>query len=326
MSQWFTLDKLTLSYFFIAIAAFVATQLLYGLLSKPVVRRLELNRRMKMILNEGNREDVFVELMKARGLTKTGGYRYPLFRRFNSLIVQSGTTAGLEIIVLMILLFTLAVYGIFIFYLRLEPLLSVPLGLGLGIGLPILFLVRLRARRRRAFSDQLPDALELIARSLKAGHPLPVALTLASREVSDPLGSEFGIMSDEMAYGYSLSRALRNLESRVGQEDLSVLATGIIIQSEVGGNLIELVSSLANLMRDRVKLRRKVRTLTSEGRFSGAALSVLPLLMFLALQIVAPVYYGAVWGKSAVTTSLVIAMVWMLLGNLVIYRMVNFKF
>lgn len=326
MSQWFTLDKLTLSYFFIAIAAFVATQSLYAMLAKPVVRRLELNRRMKMILNEGNREEVFVELMKARGLTKTGGYRYPLFRRFNSLIVQSGTTMGLEFTVLLILLFTLATFSFFAFYLRLELILALPLGLGLGIGLPILFLIRLRARRRRAFAEQLPDALELIARSLKAGHPLPVALTLAAREVSDPLGSEFGIMSDEMAYGHSLSKALRNLESRVGQEDLSVLATGIIIQSEVGGNLIELVSNLANLMRERVKLRRKVRTLTSEGRFSGAALSVLPLLMFLALQIVAPVYYGAVWGRSAVTTSLVIAMVWMLLGNLVIYRMVNFRF
>lgn len=326
MADWIAFNKLTLSYFFIAMAAFVATQSLYALLSKPLVRRLELNRRMKMILNEGNREEVFVELMKARGLTKAGGYRYPLFRRFNSLIVQSGTTLGLEVTVLLILAFTLAMVSFFAFYLRLDHLLSVALGIGAGIGLPFLILIKLRSRRQRAFADQLPDALELIARSLKAGHPLPVALTLAAREVPDPLGSEFGIMSDEMAYGYSLAKALRNLESRVGQEDLSVLATGIIIQSEVGGNLIELVSSLANLMRERVKLRRKVRTLTSEGRFSGAALSVLPFLMFLALQIVAPVYYGAVWGRSAVTTALVIGLVWMMLGNIVIYRMVNFRF
>jgi tight adherence protein B len=123
-----------------------------------------------------------------------------------------------------------------------------------------------------------------------------------------------------------MHRALRNLQVRVGQEDLGVLATGIIIQSEVGGNLIELVTGLSNLLRERVKMRRKVRVLTSEGRTSGYMLSALPIFIFLALNLVSPQYYGEVWEKQSVTISLIAGLIWMLLGNLVIYRMVNFKY
>ena len=196
----------------------------------------------------------------------------------------------------------------------------------IALMLPTLYVRRNRGTRMSDLETQLPDALELIARSLKAGHPLPVALTLAAREIADPLGSEFGIFSDELAYGLPMSKALRNLQVRVGQEDLGVLATGIIIQNEVGGNLIELVSSLSNLLRERVKMRRKVRVLTSEGRMSGAMLSALPIFIFLALNLVSPKFYGEVWDKPIVTVFLVGGFIWMLLGNFVIYRMVNFKY
>ena len=108
--------------------------------------------------------------------------------------------------------------------------------------------------------------------------------------------------------------------------DTMALATGIIIQNEVGGNLIELVSSLSNLLRERVKMRRKVRVLTSEGRMSGAMLSALPIFIFLALNLVSPKFYGEVWDKPIVTVFLVGGFIWMLLGNFVIYRMVNFKY
>ena len=320
------LDRVTLTYFFIALAVFVVTQVVFNLLARPIVGRIELNRRMKMILTTDSRERVFADLMKARGLTSTGAYRYPLMRGFNTLVVQSGTTIGLETIMVIMVALSVLSYGFFALYMRYSVLLALPLGIALGVGGVLLFLLRKRKKRQYKFADQLPDALELIARSLKAGHPLAVALTLSAREIPDPLGSEFGIFSDELAYGFPMNRALRNLQVRVGQEDLGVLATGIIIQSEVGGNLIELVSSLSNLLRERVKMRRKVRVLTSEGRTSGYMLSALPIFIFLALNLVSPKYYGAVWDKPSVTVSLVCGLIWMLLGNLVIYKMVNFKY
>jgi tight adherence protein B len=320
------LDRATLTYFFIALAVFVVTQVAFNLMSKPIVNRIELNRRMKMILSNDNRERVFADLMKARGLTRTGSYRYPLVRGFNTLVVQSGVTIGLEAVVAIMVGITTLTYVFFLLYMHYSVFLALPLSMALGIGGVLVFLMRRRRKRQNKFADQLPDALELIARSLKAGHPLAVALTLAAREIADPLGSEFGIFSDELAYGFPMSRALRNLQVRVGQEDLGVLATGIIIQSEVGGNLIELVGGLSNLLRERVKMRRKVRVLTSEGRASGIMLSILPIFIFLGLNLVSPEYYGAVWDKPSVTVSLVIGVIWMLLGNLVIYRMVNFKY
>ena len=321
-----SLDRVTLSYFFLALAVFVVTQAVYNLLAKPLVNRIEINRRMKLILAEDDRQQVFAELMRSRGLTATGSYRYPLMRGFNTLVAQSGLTLGLETILFLMVLVAAAAAAFFTFYFRLPFTLGLPLSVAVGIGGVILFLIRARKKRQAAFAEQLPDALELIARSLKAGHPLPVALTLAAREMNDPLGSEFGILSDELAYGFSLPRALRNLEARVGQEDLGILATGIIIQSEVGGNLIELTGNLSKLLRERVKMRRKVRTLTSEGRLSGLALSVLPVLIFLALNLITPEYYGKVWGKPSVTFALACGVAWMMLGNYAMYRMVNFKY
>lgn len=320
------LDQITLTYFFVAVAAFVVTQALFNLVARPIVGRMELNRRMKMIMIENSRERVFAELMKARGLTATGSYRYPLVRGFNMLVIQSGLIIGVEVILLIMLLLSGLGTALFMLRYNFGPLLAVPLGLVIGVGGLLLFLMWRRRKRQALFALQLPDALELIARSLKAGHPLPVALTLTAREIADPLGSEFGIFSDELAYGLPMSKALRNLQVRVGQEDLGVLATGIIIQNEVGGNLIELVSSLAKLLRERVKMRRKVRVLTSEGRMSGAMLSALPIFIFLALNLVSPKFYGEVWDKPIVTVCLVVGFIWMLLGNFVIYRMVNFKY
>jgi tight adherence protein B len=320
------LDRITLTYFFVAVAAFVVTQALFNFIARPIVGRMELNRRMKMIMVENSRERVFAELMKARGLTATGSYRYPLVRGFNTLVVQSGLTIGVEVILLIMLLLSGLGTALFMLRYNFGSFLAVPLGVVIGVGGMLLFLMWRRRKRQALFAVQLPDALELIARSLKAGHPLPVALTLAAREIADPLGSEFGIFSDELAYGLPMSKALRNLQVRVGQEDLGVLATGIIIQNEVGGNLIELVSSLSNLLRERVKMRRKVRVLTSEGRMSGAMLSALPIFIFLALNLVSPKFYGEVWDKPIVTVFLVGGFIWMLLGNFVIYRMVNFKY
>lgn len=310
----------------IGLAVFLISQTVYALLSRPLAYRINLNRRMKMVLEQDSRDRVFVELMKARGLTAKGRFRYPTIRRLNRLVVQSGLTIGIEFILGIMLTLSLlsALVMLVVFYL--PWVIAAPAGLAIGVIFPLLYLMRRRNKRRAAFANQLPEALELIARSLRAGHPLQVALSLAAREFPDPLGSEFGILSDEIAYGYTLPQALRNLEARVGQEDLTVLATGIIIQSEVGGNLIELIGNLSTLLRDRVKMRRRVRVLTSEGRFSGYMLSAIPFIVFAALNLISPQFYGDIWGVPVVKVVLTGAVAWMALGNYVIYRMVNFRF
>jgi tight adherence protein B len=165
----------------------------------------------------------------------------------------------------------------------------------------------------------------MIVRSLRAGHPTPIALTMVAREMQDPIGSEFGIVVDEITYGADLETALRNLNVRIGQDDLPLFVTAVAIQGSTGGNLGEILENLSGVIRQRFKMRRKIRALAAEGRASALILSSLPIVMFLIVQITAPNFYASVWDIPLTKQALIAAGVWMGIGNLIMYRLVNFK-
>jgi tight adherence protein B len=162
-------------------------------------------------------------------------------------------------------------------------------------------------------------------RSLRAGHPVPVAISMVARELPDPVGTEFGIVADEITYGADLETAMRNLAYRVGQEDLPLFVTAVAIQGATGGNLSEILENLSAVIRDRFKMRRKVKALAAEGKFSALFLSALPIAIFFMIRYVAPDFYGSVWKYDMTKIGLGMAAGWMLMGNLVMYRMVNFR-
>jgi tight adherence protein B len=165
----------------------------------------------------------------------------------------------------------------------------------------------------------------MIVRSLRAGHPTPIALTMVAREMPDPIGSEFGIVVDEITYGADLETALRNLYFRIGQDDLPLFVTAVAIQGSTGGNLGEILENLSAVIRQRFKMRRKIRALAAEGRASALILSSLPIVMFLIIQLVAPDFYASVWDIPMTKHALLIAGCWMGIGNLIMYRLVNFR-
>ena len=134
--------------------------------------------------------------------------------------------------------------------------------------LPYLVLRFLRGRRQGRFAAQFPDALDMIVRSLRAGHPVPIAINMVSREMTDPIGTEFGIVSDEITYGADLETAMRNLYARLGSDDLPLFVTAVGIQGSTGGNLGEILENLSGVIRQRFKMRRKIRALASEARAS----------------------------------------------------------
>src|SRR5437588_9202327 len=138
------------------------------------------------------------------------------------------------------------------------------------------------------------DARDMIVSSMRAGHHVPIASTVIARELKDPIGSEFGIVADEITYGADLESALRNLYFRLGQDDLPLFVTAVAIQGSTGGNLGEILENLSSVIRDRFKMRRKIRALASEGRASALILSSLPIMMFLIIQFVAPDFYASV--------------------------------
>jgi tight adherence protein B len=149
---------------------------------------------------------------------------------------------------------------------------------------------------------------------------------MVGRELSDPAGSEFGMVLDELTYGLDFETVLRNLYHRVGQEDLGLMVTAVSLQSSTGGNLTEVLGNLARVIRERFKLRRKVRALSAEGRVSAYGLSALPALLFLVLTVIAPGYYGDIWEDPMVKPMLMGAVVWAMVGMFIMYKMVNFKY
>ena len=180
-------------------------------------------------------------------------------------------------------------------------------------------------RRRSKAITQLPDALDVIVRSLRAGHPVPVAIDLVAREMPDPIGSEFGMTGDEITYGTELGIAVQRFADRVGHGDFDMLAATVRLQAHTGGNLAELLANNAAMVRDRQKMRRKIKAASAEGRMSALILNVVPIFLFTAVNLLSPGFYGDVWDNPIIKQGLMAAVVWMILGNMIIRKMINFR-
>jgi tight adherence protein B len=319
----FEFDPIYLIYVCVAAAAVLFVEGIYLLCFSGASYRQNVNRRLKLLKDEPNRENILVQLRRERGLTSGGDYSIG-FEAFNKLLLQSGLTMGVSKLLMVIALGALIAFGA-TYVVRNDIVQALGAGVFCVTILPLLVLHVMRSRRRKAFGAQFPDALDMIVRSLRAGHPVPIAIGLVAREMKDPIGSEFGIVADEITYGADLESALRNLYFRIGQDDLPLFVTAVGIQASTGGNLGEILANLSKVIRERFKMRRKVRALASEGRASAMILSSLPLLLMLIIHVVAPDFYGAVWNEDLTKKVLMAAGGWMLFGNFIMYRMVNFR-
>jgi tight adherence protein B len=284
--------------------------------------RTQINRRLMLAKDHRDRESVLNVLRRQRGLNEQGGYRSK-FQAFNRLVLQSGITVGLTRLLVVIVVISIVVFG-GTMWLR-NPIESAAAGVLSATVLPYLVLRFLRARRQKKFSGQFPNALDTIVRSLRAGHPVPVAIAMVGQEMPDPIGSEFGMVSDEITYGADLETALQNLYCRIGSDDLPLFVTAVGIQASTGGNLGEILENLSGVIRDRFKMKRKIRALAAEGRASALILSALPVGLFFVIQITSPEFYASVWQEPLTRLLLAGAAIWLLIGNLLMFRMVNFR-
>jgi tight adherence protein B len=286
-------------------------------------RRAAINRRVKLQDKKLSQEQVLIQLRKERGLGEGAG----LFSldRFRALRTQSGLIASLP----KFLGITTGVAALpvlaaiwnglpFLFALAAFPLLC--------LAIPIIALRFLRKRRHKMFGLQLPEALELITRSLKAGHPVPVAIAMVAREMPDPIGTEFGVVADEVTYGSDLVSALHSLFERVGHEDLPLFVTAVSIQSSSGGNLREILDGLSSVIRERGKLRRKVRAISTEGRMSAYILTAVPALLAVGIMVLMPHFYESVWDEPLTWYLLGGSIAWLMLGNAMMFKMSNVRF
>src|SRR5712691_235051 len=233
-----------------------------------------INRRLALTQQLSNPTAVLEALRQERGF---GDFKNPILSRLNDFLVQTGLTIDRNVLALV----TFGLGGLLFLVLSLKlgfGLMSLGIAPTAAVLLVFLFLRRKRNQRIARFSEQLPDALDVIVRGVRVEHPFSTALSMVAKEMPDPIGTEFGMTSNEIAFGLDVRRAIENLSRRVGQEDLLFFVVAVNIQSQTGGNLADILSRLSRLVRNRTKVRLKVRSLTSEGRLSAIVLSLVPIV------------------------------------------------
>ncbi len=265
-----------------------------------------------------------MELLRGgRGSQQISDLLGPAYAWFSRFVLQShlglaaervlvfmGTVALVAAVVLLVALPTQINWMAFIF----APII--------GIGGVFAYIARARARLRTRFEEQLPDALDLIVRSLKIGHSVASAITLIAKEMPAPIGPEFGIVSEQVSYGRDLALAIHQMQERVPAPDLAYFSMAIQIQLEAGGNLVESLQKLSNVVRDRYRMFRKVHAITAEGRFSAWALSLFPFVIGIVITLIKPDYYSQVIGEPWFPY-VAVAVVVMLVVNVIMMRVLT---
>jgi tight adherence protein B len=191
--------------------------------------------------------------------------------------------------------------------------------------MPFLYVLRTRTKRTRTLEKQLPDALDLMARALKAGHALASALQMVGDEAQDPIAAEFRVVHDEINYGVSVETALLNLANRVPSTDMRYFVVAVLIQRETGGNLTEVLGNLSHLIRERLRLLAKVQVLSAEGRLSGWVMGCLPFVVAAIINVLNPEFMSVLWTDPAGLKVVYLMLFLMVVGALWMRKIIRIR-
>jgi tight adherence protein B len=281
------------SIFAFVFGALLVFALGYGLLQLPArMMRRKLDARLQEIsLGDGADPEAQKSLLKALNEGPLPGLEKAFSKTKRGsmlahLIEQSGSRTSLSMLVIIMLV--LGMFGAVAMTVITRASWSLPAGFAFGGFMPIALLRVKRSRRMHAFEEQFPEALDLIARALKAGHAFATGMKMVAEEMPEPVGPEFRKSFDEQNFGLPLKDALDNLTVRVPLIDVRFFATAVLIQRETGGNLSEILENLAHVVRERFKILRQVRVYTAHGRMTGYVLLALPAFLSVALMFINP--------------------------------------
>ncbi len=245
----------------------------------------------------------------------------PRAHRLDRFILQ----AGLEWTVSSFLLAcgALGVFAFFAVWLAHQPVMLALLAGAVAAALPVLYLQHQRSHRLERLEKQLPDALDLVTRALRAGHSFASGVQMIGEEMPEPIASEFRLVADEVNFGVSLQQALTNLSERVPLTDLRYFVVSVLIQRDSGGNLTEVLGNLSRLIRERFKLLARVRVLSSEGRLSAWILGLMPFALAALMNIFNPEFMSPLWTDPIGQTVLRYMLVLMLVGIVLLRKIVK---
>lgn len=303
-------------------AVFLVSQALFGLLRTAKVKRM-VNQRLRVADRVGGIQELVIELRKQRGLAADGELKGGQ-QWLAKLIVASGVRYDARR--WLTLIGAAALAGAAGLFFLTKSVVLAPVGAVVtGVLAPYGYLKFKAAQRSKALSEQLPQALDIVVRSLEAGHPVPTAVSLVGREMADPIGSEFGMAADEISYGATLEQAVQRMANRCQHLDVDLFAATIRLQERAGGNLTGLLKLNAHTVRERQKMRLKIHAASAEGRVSALILTSSPFVAVGAILLMAPDFYGEVIHVPFVQYGLVGLGIWMLIGNIVMRRMIAMK-
>ena len=290
---------------FILLAIFAAVFLLAQVSASSIARsrthRGAVNRRLQMISAGHDREAVIGKLIKNRpkDSSQLPEWLAVVVQKFERMIFAANLPFSFW---QMAVFMSLGACAIFLITLLLLAFTGTPLTIGTflmvavfsltgAIGLPLLIFSRMADARRKKMENQFPIALDIFVRALRSGHPIASAIDLLTKEMEDPIGSEFGLISDEVAYGADLIGALEHMAERWDLEDMKMFVVSLSVQSQTGGNLAEILDNISKVIRERHQMFMKVRALSSEGRMTAWMLTVLPVFAFVTIFAGTPDYY-----------------------------------
>jgi tight adherence protein B len=281
-------------YGMIFVGVIVLVQGLYlTVFGKSISLNNKVNRRMEM-LDKGTRREEVLEKLRKEMDQHVRSRQIP----FYSLLAKKAEIAAIAFSPTQLMMIMGALSGMAFIALTLATEATFPVrvigGAVMGVG-GVFFWVNGQAKKRLSMiEEQLPDAIELIVRSLRTGYPFSAAIGIVAKEVKDPLATEFGIIADEAAYGRDVGEAIKALAERLDMQDLRFLAVAVTIQQQSGGNLAEILAGLSKVIRARFRLFRRVAAITAEAKWSGKFLSGFPVAALIFIQVTDPNYYDDV--------------------------------
>ncbi|WP_170416714.1 type II secretion system F family protein [Ruegeria atlantica] len=260
---------------------------------KSISLNSRVNRRLDMLEKGVGREQVLEQLRKEMQ-QHMKSQSVPLY----SLLADKAQKAAIafsprQLIMIMVLVSGFAYVGLSIGT-GTELVLRIALSIAIGVGGVYAWVASKAKKRMGLMEEQLPDAVELMVRSLRVGNPFVSTIQIVANEVQDPLGTEFGVIADECAYGRDVGEALKDMAERLGMQDLRFLSVAVGIQQQAGGNLAEILAGLAKVIRARFRLFRRVNAITAEAKWSGKFLSGFPVFCLLFILVKSPNYYDEV--------------------------------
>ncbi|KQI71170.1 pilus assembly protein TadB [Loktanella sp. 5RATIMAR09] len=308
---------------FVAVLALVqgAYLVIFG---KSISMDGKVNRRLDMLDKGGSREQVLDQLRKEM-TQHMKSQSIPVY----SLLADRAQKANIAFTPVQLMLMMVVLSGVSFALLTALTAVGVPIralvAVLMGIGSVYVWVNGKANKRMNMLAEQLPEAVELMVRSLRVGHPFSSAVSIVAREVPDPLGTEMGMISDEAAYGRDMGETLKAMAERLDNQDMRFLAVAVTIQQTSGGNLAEILDGLAKVIRARFRLFRRVAAITAEAKWSGNLLSAFPILALLGINLVKPDYYDEVMTSPLFIPAVLIVVAFLVVNLLVMRALVNIK-